>query len=100
MITSVGLQETQLKLRAFSGAINGPERLTIARAGGIVVQSEAKIRAPKKTGTLSRSIQMVNSGAGSVDVGTNLIYAAIQEFGGTIMGNPWLVFQTDRKSVV
>ena len=51
----------------------------------------------KQTGSLGRSIQLdtsrLNDKKPSARVGTNLVYARIQEFGGTIAGRPWLVFK-------
>ena len=55
-------------------------------SSAIDVQTEAKRRAPKKTGTLSRSITheppKKRGTAIYVRVGTNIEYAAIHEYGG------------------
>jgi len=60
-----------------------------AIAGALPIQNAAKTKAPRKTRTLSRSIhtELVSSSRSkaSVEIGTNLEYAAIQEFGGTIV---------------
>ena len=57
-------------------------------AGALVIQNAAKVKAPRKTRTLSRSIhsEVTSSSRDSatVEIGTDLEYAAIQEFGGTI----------------
>lgn len=78
-------------------------------AGGLIIQNGAKLRAPKKTRTLSRSIHIGghedqapdfndggdrstnrvpqperSKGRVKIFIGTDLIYAAIQEFGGEI----------------
>jgi len=65
------------------------ETLTLAvKAGGRVVQSAAQAKAPRKTSTLARSIhtEVTKSSPQYVEVavGTDLEYAAIQEFGGVI----------------
>jgi|GEM_PF-2943740 len=54
--------------------------------------------APVEAGTLQGSIRILEpaslDGDGvSGSYGTDLIYAKQREFGGTIHGNPWLVFQ-------
>jgi len=69
-------------------------------AGALLVENEAKNKAPYKTGTLKRSIhhETVEKSHDRVvvAVGTNLEYAAIHEFGGTIESKTgYLVFQTD-----
>lgn len=91
-------------------------------AGGLVLQNGMKVRAPKKTRTLARSIHIGGHEDQSPDfndageqsrgkvpppersknkikifIGTNLIYAAIQEFGGEITPKraPFLRFQID-----
>ena len=57
-------------------------------AGALPVQNAAKEKAPYKTGTLRRSIHMETKSKSpervEVAVGTDVVYAAIQEFGGTI----------------
>lgn len=58
-------------------------------AGALPIQNAAKQKAPKLTGTLSRSIHSEESSEGgglaSVMVGTDVVYAAIHEFGGVIV---------------
>lgn len=58
---------------------------------GIMVAQE---NAPRLDGVLANSIQPIGgvSAAGG-EFGTSLIYANQREYGGTIYGNPWLVFQ-------
>lgn len=87
-------------------------------AAGLIVQNDAKQRAPYRTGTLRRSIHIgghsfqgggtqlpgpqVSGDQVTVAIGTNLEYAAQVEFGGTITARnaPYLMFQvgqgTDR----
>ncbi len=56
----------------------------------------AQGNAPVQDGPLRASIGIIeppSTSGGSF--GTSMIYAAQREFGGTITGNPWLVFQID-----
>ena len=61
---------------------------------GLFAQGRAAGFAPRLTGTLARSVT-VNKGTKSVTVGTNLKYAKIHEFGGTIkpVRGKFLVFK-------
>lgn len=99
------------------GALPG-HTTTALIAAGLIVQNDAKQRAPYFTGTLRRSIHIgghsfqgggtqlpgpqVSSAGVTIAVGTNLEYAAQVEFGGTIVARnaPYLMFQvgagTDR----
>lgn len=58
------------------------------RSGALIVQNNAKSRAPYRTGNLRRSIHMETTERSrehvQVEVGTDLEYAAIHEFGGVI----------------
>ena len=60
-----------------------------ATAGALLIINAAKSKAPKKTRTLARSIHQETSKASrksvELDIGTNLEYAAMQEFGGTVV---------------
>ena len=60
-----------------------------AQAGALLIINVAKQKAPKKTRTLARSIHQETSKASrksvELDIGTNLEYAAMQEFGGTVV---------------
>jgi phage gpG-like protein len=47
-----------------------------------------------KSGTLRRSIRITNIGGTSVTVGSDRVYAAIHQLGGTIQGRPYLRFKT------
>jgi HK97 gp10 family phage protein len=71
-----------------------------ATAGALVLENAARDKAPYKTGTLKRSLTHEtiekSPDAAYVAVGTNLEYAAVQEFGGTIKSKSgYLVFQTE-----
>jgi HK97 gp10 family phage protein len=58
-------------------------------AGGLPIQNAAKQKAPKLTGTLSRSIHMEATDKpgtlAAIKIGTDVKYAAIHEFGGIIV---------------
>lgn len=60
-----------------------------AVAGALLIINVGKQKAPKKTRTLARSIHQETSRASrksvELDIGTNLEYAAMQEFGGTVV---------------
>ena len=65
------------------------------KAGALLIQNMAKEKAPFKTGNLRRSIHMETTEKTGeravVQVGTNVIYAAPQEFGtSTIPAHPYL----------
>ncbi len=49
--------------------------------------------APADEGTLRGSIGIINQSSWGGAYGTSLVYAWQREEGGTITGNPWLVFQ-------
>jgi len=70
------------------------------KAGASLVQNDAKKKAPKLSTNLSRSIHMETTEKTDarvvVEVGTDVEYARIQEFGGTIHAQkgPYLTFKT------
>lgn len=74
---------------------------TAAQAGAEVIRTQAAMNAPYKLGNLRRSIHTlkIDSSGSTVwyEVGSNLNYAAIQEFGGTIKAKKGrlLVFEID-----
>jgi len=58
--------------------------LAAVQAGAMVIEKEAKILAPVRTGTLKRSIHTLTAmhrGGAEAVVGTDVEYAAAQEFG-------------------
>jgi HK97 gp10 family phage protein len=103
-----GSQEIMRKLARMGAEVQGQALQRALAAGALVVQNDAKVRAPFRTGTLRRSIhiggfedlapdyQATPGRAGGVPgpegtgaqvavyVGTDLEYAAQREFGGTI----------------
>ena len=82
------------KLRAISEEV--PTKMEAAViAGALIVQNDAKIRAPYKTGNLRSSIHIAPESSGKdeaiVQVGTDVIYGAAQEFGtATIPPHPYM----------
>jgi len=62
------------------GALANPTLQTAIMAAAGVIQTDAKVRVRKLTGNLARSIHTEPLGTGAV-VGTDVVYAAAQEFG-------------------
>lgn len=87
-----GKEELIAKFRQLSDAVKGEALVVVVQAGGSVVVNAAKDNIKEqdliRTRNLSRSVhqQVVESTPerAAVEVGTNLEYAAIHEFGGTI----------------
>lgn len=70
-----------------------PESLGDSLGKGADVFVEAvKKTAPKKTGALAGSVDKEKQGQTAWKVSPDKVYALIQDQGGTIHGNPWLVF--------
>lgn len=87
----MGTENLISKLRGLSAAVKGSALLHAVQAGGLVLQNGIKdrIKAVKliRTRTLSRSIHMESAATdeqATLTIGTNLEYAAIHEFGGTV----------------
>ena len=84
----IGLKEFKAQLERLSDAASGDALENAGRAGLLLVQNSAKQKAPKLTRTLSRSIHIETLEKSryrvELAVGTNVVYAAIQEFGGVI----------------
>ena len=80
-IIITGDEEVQARLKMMGATAQVKLQLAIM-SGLMVVQSDAKARAPYRTGNLMRSIHMeqLPGGTGGV-VGTNVEYAAAQEYG-------------------
>lgn len=87
-----GKEELARKFQALEENVQGTMLVNVVRAGGNVIVNAAKdnIKAQGliRTRTLSRSIHQEvaeqTTTRAAVDVGTNVEYAAIHEFGGTI----------------
>ena len=119
-VTMVGDKETAQAFSRLGVNLSGKMLLAAVLSGAGILRDRAKQLAPYLTGTLRRSIHiggyLGSGGEGyddiggkivtpdrvGVEVGTNLIYAAIQEFGGTIRAKnkPWLVFKTKVLSLI
>jgi HK97 gp10 family phage protein len=84
-----GVKELMAKLEKLSDAAKGKALETSVKAGAYVVEAEAKINIEKKdivdTGNLLNSIQVKDvKSSGDIaeaSIGTNVVYAARQEFG-------------------
>ncbi len=97
----VGMPEFKRRLAKLDSAAAGKALERAVRAGALPIRNEASRRAPKRTGTLRRSIHIetlnVQPRSARVAIGTDLEYAAIHEFGGVIKPKDpagWLRFQT------
>lgn len=103
-----GIKGLSKKLKQLGVDVEEKSELALI-AGGLIIQNGGKVRAPKKTRTLARSIHIGGhedqapdfSGEGprstqrvpkperkkgrvKIFIGTDLVYAAIQEYGGEI----------------
>ena len=94
-----GDKELIAKLVKMDGDLAGTLEAAVI-SGALIVQNDAKERAPYLTGTLIRSIHSETTEKSPqrvvVQVGTDVVYAAIQEFGGiiTAKNGPYLRFKT------
>ena len=97
-------------LRSLRGKASGDDMKPAAMAGGFVIEGAAKINVRNNfnkhpTGNLLGSINTkataVKKNSVTVSTGTNVIYAAIHEFGGTIKAKnaKALVFKIDGEFV-
>lgn len=122
-----GINELSKKLKALGMNVErSVEQATVA--GGLILQNGMKQRAPRLTRTLSRSIHIGghegqapdftdggdkrgrnrvppperSKGRVKIYIGTDLVYAAIQEYGGDITPRraPFLRFQIDGEWVM
>jgi phage gpG-like protein len=88
----IGKEELLRKFRSMSEAVQGESLGRVARLGGMVIRDGArdniKSQGLIESRTLSRSldVQVVEQtkDRAAVEIGTNLEYGAIHEFGGTI----------------
>ena len=84
----INLDEFKADLAKLSEAVRGQKLVTALKAGALIVENAAKQKCPKRTRTLSRSIHIETASTQGdkveVDIGTDVVYAAIQEFGGVI----------------
>ena len=99
-IIVTGDKDLRRKFAQMTASAQGMALSLAAQAGGEAIRSEASQRAPYLSGTLRRSIHTVVVRKGmraDCTIGTNLVYAAIQEFGGVISAKRarMLAFQID-----
>ena len=88
----IGSDELIKKFNALEDAVRGQKLSLAAQAGGLVITNAAKANVKEngliKSGTLRRSlhqeVSMETETAASVQIGTDLEYAAVHEFGGVI----------------
>ena len=87
--TIIGLGEFKAQLGRISKSMRGAMLAKAANSGLLLVQNVAKQKAPKRTRMLAGSIhiEILDQKDDSVEaaVGTDVVYAAIQEFGGVIV---------------
>jgi HK97 gp10 family phage protein len=80
-----GVEELSRKLTGMAQKASGSQLAAALRAGGLVIEVPAKIKAPVLTGNLRRSIHTETAVSGSNEaearVGTNVEYAPHVEFG-------------------
>lgn len=98
-----GGPELSRKLKQLADAVAAEALELACVAGALPIQNDAKRKCPKKTRTLSRSIHIgghsdkasdfegediggneSSRDSATVQIGTNVVYAAIQEFGGEV----------------
>lgn len=88
MMKTVNLKEYLGRLKKLEEAVAAESLEAAARAGALIVQNAAKEKCPKRTRTLSRSIHMETAEKSrfkvTVDIGTDLVYAPVHEFGAVI----------------
>jgi HK97 gp10 family phage protein len=92
-----GLKNRIKKLKA---AVTPQQVEAAALAGGQIIANDAKERVRKRTGTLSRSLHAEvaerTETTVTVEIGTDLEYAAVHEFGGEVPhpgGTPYIVIE-------
>lgn len=83
----VGEEELRRKLQSLTAAVQGQALAAAVESGAQLIQNAAKEKTPYRTGSLRRSIHTeVEGGAARAEatIGTDVVYAAQVEFGGTI----------------
>lgn len=94
-IEIVNLDEWKQKLARMSAALADQAVIRALTSGAEIIRNAAVQKAPFKTGNLRRSLHIEPGDGREVLIGTNLDYAAIQEFGGIIKAKngPYLKFK-------
>lgn len=86
-VAVIGEAELRRKLVSLSAAVRGAHLQAAVRSGALLIENSGKGKAPYRTGTLRRSIHTEVEGDDSraeATIGTDVVYAAQVEFGGTI----------------
>ena len=87
--TLVGDEELVANLKDLGELAMAKNLVSAAQAGALLIVNAAKNKAPKKTRTLARSlhheVEKATKNYVELNIGTNLEYAAMQEFGGTVV---------------
>jgi HK97 gp10 family phage protein len=91
---TVSIRDSLQMLNRATDAVGAASVARALRDGAQVYQDGMRARAPHKSGALANSIQISQVSNTEYEVGTDLVYAQIQEFGGTIRpkGHPFLRF--------
>ena len=85
VIDITGEEEVARALHDAANRLSGQQMEAALVSGAQILVNGAKQRAPVLTGTLRRSIHILAQSSHEVSVGTNLVYAAMQEFGGDVV---------------
>lgn len=89
-MTIRGMDEFRRNLANFNKKLSETVPVGL-KAGALIIQNEAKKKAPYKTGTLRRSIHTEMISNTQAKVGTDVEYAVYQEFGTSKMqAHPFL----------
>ncbi len=97
-----GFKKLNDNVNKFAKDINNLIPAALA-AGALLIQNDAKNKAPYLTGTLRRSIHTEKVSNTEVKVGTNVEYASYQEYGTSKMAaRPYLrpAFDNNRQKVL
>lgn len=89
LVRVTGVDEALRRLSQMAVAVQGTVLAQSLVAAAMPLRNRARERAPYRTGTLRSSIEVLGSpvraaGGYAVQVGTNLVYAPVHEFGAVI----------------
>jgi len=99
-VTLEGTEELLQNLRRIDSGIRQDVAVRAVNAGGIQIENKARMNAPVLTGALRNSVTTIAKSTGhgaEAEIGfRGLVYARIQEFGGTITPKKgkYLTFRT------
>lgn len=83
-VTIKGQAELATRLKRLANKASKNQIEAALSAGALVIQNQAKVNAPVRTGTLRRSVTHeveAGNGEGQARIGTNIEYAPYVEFG-------------------